>query len=98
MSAAISVIGGGILPRFVSTTHLASGVSGEVPAVVVQRETALVRSVDLRPRMAGDGDAWAVLLFGSAFFLVAIGLLIVWLRGRIRREPVPVRTKGRPLP
>ena len=82
MFAAVSAIGGGI-PLGPAT--LASG-AGEGMAPVVHQETALVRSVDLRTRNAGDGDAWAVLLFGSVLFLVALGFLIAWLRGRFRRS------------
>jgi hypothetical protein len=58
----------------------------------VGQETALVRSIDLRPHTSADGDAWAVLLFGTALFLVAAGFLFVWLRGRMRQAAaVPVR-------
>lgn len=73
---------------------LASGVSGDTTAIVVQQETAVVRSIDLRARTSADGDAWIVLLVGSAFFLVAFGFLVVWLQARIRRvtaAAVPVR-------
>ena len=77
---------------------LASGVRGEMPAVVVQHETALVRSIDLRPHATAEGDAWAVLLFGSAFFVVAVGFLLVWLRARIRRAVVPARVTAPQMP
>ena len=77
---------------------MASGVSGETTVVVVQRETALVRPIDLRARTAADGDAWAVLLFGSACFLVATGFFFVWLRARMRKAAaVRVRVRRQEL-
>jgi hypothetical protein len=76
-------MGGGI-PSSGWSAPVVIAVSGDTTAVVVQRETAVVRSIDLRPGSSADGDAWAVLLFGSAFFLVAAGFGVAWLRGRIR--------------
>jgi hypothetical protein len=76
-------------------------VSGETTAIAVQHETALVRSIDLRTGTAADGDAaWAVLLFGAAFFLVATAFLFVWVRSRVRKAAaalVPARVSSHPL-
>jgi hypothetical protein len=95
---AVSAIGGGT-PSAWST--LASGAGSDVTTAVVRHETALVRPIDLRSRSAGDGDAWVVLLFGSLFLLVAVGFLVVWLRGRVSKAvaavvPARVRTESTP--
>jgi hypothetical protein len=91
-----STIGGGIAWGGTGAAFVAA--SADTTTVIVQQETALVRSFDLRPQTRGDGDAWVVLLFGSTFFLVAVGLLFVWLRGKLRQsaERVGVRVSDQP--
>jgi hypothetical protein len=93
MSSSASAIGGGIPAR---SSSLVSGVTGDTTAAFVTQETALVRSIDLRGGAAGDGEAWAVFLFGSACFLAAAGYLVVWLRGRVRRMMIPARVTSQP--